>query len=163
MSHFRLARVLLPAAAGVALACSDQSPTGPDALHEELVAARGAAQAAPGIYTMSTRLTSEGVVLIARVQYASTGARATGGEAKFYACRIGKAPAPSAACATGAGRWSYEGSAGIVPSGPNAGYALRLFGQCPAGTTVGFYFQYSGQRSGVADGKSAAVDYTFAS
>ena len=163
MSHFRLARLLLPAAAGVAIACSDQSPTGPAALHEEVSVARGGAQAAPGIYTMSTRLTSEGLILIAQVQNAITGAPATGGEAKFYACRIGNAPAPSAACASGAGRWSYEGSAGIVPSGPNPGYALRQFGQCPAGTTVGFYFRYSGQRTGVADGKSAPVDQTFAS
>jgi hypothetical protein len=59
--------------------------------------------------------------------------------------------------------WSYEGSAGIIPCGPNAGYAVRQFGQCPAGTTVGFFVQYSGQRTGVADGKSAPVDYTFAS
>jgi hypothetical protein len=163
MSHLRFARLLLPAAAVVAIACSDQSPTGPAGLSEDVTAARGGGAAAvPGIYTMSTRMTSEGLVLEARVQYASTGAPATGGEAKFYACRIGNAPAPSAACVSGAGRWSFEGTAGIIRTGPNAGFALLLFGQCPAGTTVGFYFRYSGQRTGVADGQSTPVDFSYA-
>ena len=162
MSHFRLARLLLPAAAGVAIACSDQSPTGPAGLSEDVAAARGGTATVPGIYTMSTRMTSEGLVLEARVQYASTGAPATGGEAKFYVCRIGNAPAPASACVSGAGRWSFEGTAGIIGSGLKAGFAFRLFGQCPAGTTVGFYFRYSAQRTGIADGQSAPVDYTYA-
>jgi hypothetical protein len=154
----RFARLIIPAAAALALACSD--PAAPVPAGDE-TAALARFVTVPGTYEMAFSSRTGAVVLIGRVRYAGTGLPAQGGEARFYVCKSQGSPAPKAACETGSGHWSpYATSIPIVPSGPEAGNALLLFEGTPSGTTTGFYFRYSGQRTGIANGRSLAADYT---
>jgi hypothetical protein len=152
-----LIRFAIPAGAGLLLACSDY-PAEPSETPDLARAGGGA----PGTYVMSLLRTGEGIVLQGKVSYAASGLPATGGEVKFFVCKAQGGYAPASACQNGSGRWSpaFNTWVGIIPSGPWAGYARALFDDCPPGVTMGFYFQYRGLRTGVADGKSAPVDYT---
>ena len=155
MSVAGLIRLAIPAGAGLLLACSDY-PAGPSGdENPDLARYVGA----PGTYVMSLQRTSEGVVMRATVAYQATGLPATGGEVKFYVCTSQGSFAPASACENGTGRWANAFNI-FVGVGPTTGVAGALFGECPPGVTMGFYFRYRSLRTGVADGKSAPVDYT---
>jgi hypothetical protein len=120
------------------------------------------AQGASGTYVLTIEPAGGGATLKAYVTDAS-GNPANSGTAVFQYCRSRGAPAPSAECTSGSGRWAFWGRAGILPDGhQNEGYALMAYHLAPApGTTIGFRFRYSGQGSGIANGTSLPVDYSW--
>jgi len=65
--------------------------------------------------------------------------------------------APSAACATREASWANLTSVPVDGSGN----AYMNFGFASIPRTVGFRIRYSGQRSGVSNGTSAPLDFTW--
>ena len=162
MPHSRFRAAIIAALAPFAfVACAGESLVAPYATPQDAQYARAAAGT---LYQLSVYATTvgTGAVLDAYVLDAF-GAPATGGTAVFSYCALRGNPAPSEACLTGGGHWARYGSAGIIPSGPNQGHALFGFTESqPTGTTIGFSFRYSGQRSGIASAPGDnTADYTW--
>jgi hypothetical protein len=155
--HYRLAAFAYAVFASLALAgCSNQSPVAPS---DDRVPSF--AQGASGTYVLTVVVAGLGAQLQAYVTDAS-GTPAQTGTAVFQYCRSRGAPAPAAECTSGLGRWAFWGRAGIIADGQFEGYALMAYHLAPApGTTIGFRFRYSGQGSGIANGTSLPVDFSW--
>lgn len=165
--HFRSLVVALASIFTVG-ACSEQSPVAPDSASGGV---RFAAQAATGSYELTFHTTrnyqiGEGVSrapvgtemgVRANVR-GSDGTLATTGSVTFDRCELNGNPAPSAACASGSGRWKRIMSVQMDPSG----YPPTVYGgRCSSPTVIGFRFRYSGRNNGIASGMSAARDFTW--
>jgi hypothetical protein len=101
------------------------------------------------------------------------GAPAQRGSATFEYCSYKKLPpnditradeAPKEACEQRTASWASLGSvavdAGTCP-GLGTGNACYNFGLVRIPRTVGFRFRFTGQRSGIANGTSAPLNFTW--
>ena len=181
MSRSTFARVVATVVSLASLACSGASPVQPTPSVESSGAAGAvAAQAAAGTYELSF-LTSQGqpvsslpvgqeLVLKAHVED-SAGVPAQGGSATFEVCsrKGGRSlarmdPAPFTECDGGSACWihltTFKVDAGTCP-GLGPGNACVNFGFISTPRVVGFRFRFSGQRSGIANGTSASLNFTW--
>ena len=158
----------------MSVACSEPSPVAPGAIPD----ARDVsvvAQAVPGCYqlsfldnslqSVSSLVVGQELVLKAHVDNCS-GDPAQRGAMTFQYCSLKGLPpnditrpdeAPSAACATGEGKWARLVSVDVNASGD----ALMNFGFVSIPRTFGFRFKYLAQGSGIASGVSDAADFTW--
>ena|SRR5687768_14023700 len=166
---------LMIGAASIA-ACSDQSPVTPTASDDFAVDLARVASV-PGSYELSfwhrgeevLTLTTGGpeLVLKAHVQQLVSGAPAQSGSVTFEYCSRKGGPSnditradelPSSECQPGgAGSWARLQTVNLSVSGD----ALIGFGFVTIPRTIGFRFRYSARKSGIADGVSAARDFTW--
>jgi hypothetical protein len=157
------------------LACSEQSPVGPDGAPDAGRGANLAAQVVPGCYGLSflnnslqpvsTLVVLNEAVLKAHVDNCA-GNAAQRGAVTFQYCSLKGGPpnditradeAPSAACATGEGNWARLVTVQVNASGD----ALMNFGYVSIPRTIGFRFKYLAQGSGIASGVSDPADLTW--
>jgi hypothetical protein len=115
-----------------------------------------------GSYAFSFFLSGPELILKAHVEEQASGEPAQGGAVTFQVCvlkggsTLQMVPLPSAQCVKGgSGSWARLLRMEVDASGD----AFMNFGIAPRTATVGFRFQYSGQRSGIASGVSAPVDF----
>ena len=125
------------------------------------VAAR-ASGSVPGSYVLSLLMSGPELVLEAHIAALLSGVPADGGTATFQVCllkggpTLQMVPLPSAECVRGgSGTWTRLARIPVNASG----YAAMNFGIAPRIATVGFRFEYSGLRGGVASGVSLPVDF----
>ena len=156
-----------------AIGCSDPSPVAPSSGQPDLPEVMARLAPVSGVYDLTflsqgqpvTSLTvRQQVILKAHVQN-TFGSPAQGGSVTFQYCSrkgpsndINRADeAPKAKCESGAASWARLQTVSVNSSGDAfAGFC------CPTiPRTVGFRFKYSSQRSGIADGVSAAKDFTW--
>jgi len=122
----------------------------------------GRAASVAGSYVLSLLMSGPELVLEAHIQAKGTGIPADGGTATFQVCllkggpTLQMVPLPSAECVKGgSGTWTRLARIPVNASG----YAAMNFGIAPRIATVGFRFEYSGLRGGVASGVSLPVDF----
>jgi len=146
------------------VACSDQSPVAPRGTADGVQYETILAQPVEGTYTISFQPTSSGlgVILVAYVADAS-GNPAESGTAIFSYCSLHGVPAPSCDCVTGLGSWLHWGTTSILgPTSAFPGYGFLTYDLIPpAGTTIGFRFQYLSKGNGIANHVSEPEDHTF--
>lgn len=148
-----------------AAACAERAPVAPEPTVELLGAPPLAGRGAAGNYALEFVTTGYVVVtslpvgkelgLWARVTDAS-GAPVTAGGVTFQYCAAHGQPAPLAACQGGSGRWTNHMTTRLYN-----GEIFASWGTCHTPRTIGFRFQYTSKGSSVADGTSAARDFTF--
>lgn len=170
------------------IGCSGESPVQPSPSGDAAAAAGVmAAQAAPGVYDLSFRVWSGGIlqpvaslnvssdelILMAHVTDGA-GAPVSGGNVTFEYCSYKRLPpnditradeAPKEACEQGTASWGRLRSITLNASceGFGAGYTCTTFGVVKIPRTVGFRFRFSGQRSGIASGSSVPLNFTWTS
>lgn len=170
------ANAIVALAATLALvACSDQSPVTPSVGRAPSADVAALARSVSGSYQLSffanglVPVTSLSVfqelILGARVADGS-GAPAQGGLVTFQYCSYKGGPpndmnradeAPSAACATREASWANLVSVPVDGSGN----AYMNFGFVRIPRTVGFRFKYTAQGSGISNGASGPLDFTW--
>jgi hypothetical protein len=164
MSHPQIRRLPFGLIAVAALAaCTEHSPTTPDAAPDAPSQALTLAAGVHGAYVLTFFQVSPELILQAHVEQLATSQPAQGGTAVFQICldrggpTLQMVPLPSAECAGGgSGTWVRLGSVGIDPATGNA----RIdFGIAPQFTTVGFRFRYNAQGSGILNGVSLPLDF----
>ena len=158
--------------------CSDESPVSSSSTEQFVT--ESLAQAAPGSYQLSF-LASSGqpvsslpvnreLVLHASVQD-SNGVSAQRGAVKFQFCSrrgglsLQRDCLPKIECQSGGtGVWvlvtTMKVDAGTCP-GLGSGNACVIFGLLSSPRTVGFRFEYTSQGSGIANGMSPALDFSW--
>jgi hypothetical protein len=121
-----------------------------------------ASQGVPGVYELTWFVANTELILSAHVEEAGSGAPAQSGTVTFQVCllkggpTLQMKPAPSAECVSGGtGNWTRLLRQTVNESGD----AMMDFGIAPQFTIVGFRFQYSGDRTGIASGVSVPFDY----
>lgn len=158
-------RIALVAALTLA-ACTDPDITGIDDLE-----ARLGVTTVPGTYEITFHVTGSyaigagvvsapvGTELGVRANVRdSQGQLAVTGSVTFERCEVRRAPAPVAACASGAGTWRRYHSIQLDPSG----YPPTVHGgTCSSPTVIGFRFRYAGKRGGIANGVSVPRDFAW--
>lgn len=157
------------------LACSELTTVAPSVALDAGREANAQAQTVSGCYGLSffnsslqpvsTLVVLQELVLKAHVDDCS-GNAAQGGSVTFQYCSLKGGPpnditradeAPSAACATGEGRWARLTTVQVNASGD----ALMNFGFVQIPRTIGFRFKYQAQGSGIASGFSDPADFTW--
>ena len=157
--------------------CSDQTPVTPPIDRAPSADVLIAARPVPGSYELSFFANSlppqpvtslpvfRDLILGARVADAS-GVPAEGGLVTFQYCSLKGSrrngiyrpdEAPSAACATQEATWANLVSVPVDGSGN----AYMNFGSVSTPKNVGFRFRYIGQGSGITNGASAPLDFTW--
>lgn len=173
MARPNLAHLAAFAGALALVACSDQSLVTPTISAPAEVRAVGTACTGcfqlsfftNGLVPVTSLTVFQELILGAHVTDAS-GVPAQGGSVTFQYCSLKGGPpndinradeAPSAACETRDASW-----ANLVGVPVDAfGNAYMNFGLVRIPRTVGFRFKYTGQGSGIANGTSAASDFTW--
>lgn len=184
MSRRRAASSLVAAIVCCSIACADRSPLAPDsspATSESLSARPGAAT---GLYDLSfhavingtlqpvSSLTvmSQELILAAHVTDAAGNAAINGTITFDYCSYKGLPPnditradeAPLEACRDGSANWARLTSIRLDAQGwpqLGPGYACMDFGIVRIPRIIGFRFQYSAQRSGIASGTSVPQNF----
>ena len=188
MSHPVLARFIVTAISCLAVGCAGESPVSPSALSggdDTLNAKPGAAL--PGVYELSFYRYTSGVlvpvsslpvltnelIIAARVTD-SSGSPALAGTVTFEYCSYKGGPpndiaradeAPKEACETGSASWARLQALTVTATGScpglGAGYTCMNFGIVRIPRDVGFRFKFASQRSGIASGVSAHLNFTW--
>jgi hypothetical protein len=159
--------VLALAITFVLTACSDRSPVAPDLVVAE---GRAATDAIPGSYAIHfLKETRTGLMAAADTEVVGTylvlqseirdyaGNLAETGTVTYEYCSLNGNYAPSSSCTGGSGRWKRWASGPVDPAGLRYG-----FGSCSTPRTIGFRVKYSSQGGAIANGISAARDFTWA-
>jgi hypothetical protein len=168
MFHPRLAALGFALGMVAIIACSEQSPAGPQ--HTPDNDAQGLtllSQPVDGSYELDLFLSGSELILRAFVTELTSGEPAQGGRVAFQICldrggpTLQMVPLPSSECgAGGSGNWVNLGGLELETCpGLGAGYACLSFGTAPSSATVGFRFRYIGQGSGIANGVSDPEDF----
>jgi hypothetical protein len=186
MSRFTLASLAAALVGAAWVGCSGQSPVSPTGLSGDAAARAGGAPAPAGIYQLSFNVvrlgvlepvltlpvSSEEMILRAFVTD-SSGVPVQTGAVTFEYCSYKGGPpnditradeAPKEACLTPSATWArlstVKVDAGSCPR-LGVGNACRFFGIVRIPRDVGFRFRYAAQRSGIADGVSQPVNFTW--
>jgi hypothetical protein len=178
--------LLIAACVATFAACAGQSPAEPTTF--ALPAGLGAkVEASPGVYNLSfwgrvgptwqvvsTLPVRTGELVIRADVTDASGTPAAEGTVVFEYCSYKKRPpnditradeAPKEACETGTASWARLASVSIADGGNclalGGGSACTWFGIVRIPRTVGFRYRFSGPRSGIAGGMSAAFNFTW--
>ena len=154
------------ALSSIALGCGADRVVDPSSVVDVTKAREGVVFAreatVPGSYVLSLLLVGPELVLRAHIPELASGVAADGGTATFQVClrkggsTLQRVPLPSAQCEKGGpGNWIRQIRVPVNASGD----AAMSFGIAPRVATVGFRFEYSGVRGGVASGVSLPVDF----
>jgi hypothetical protein len=166
MAHPYIARSIVTVCVASAIACAERPPVAPavEVADAPALAARGDPA---GVYTLRFLTEGSHLVVESLPVYQSMGLWAhvtdaagqpvTRGSVTLQYCAVGNDPAPASECAGGRGKWAYHMSITLNANGDAFGY----WGYCTRPRTIGFRFKYSAKGGGVADGTSAARDFTW--
>jgi hypothetical protein len=186
MSRFTLASLTAALVGASFVGCSGQSPVSPTVLSGDAAAKTGGPSAPAGIYQLSFNVTGLGVLepvltlpvlsreMILRAFVTdSSGVPVQTGAVTFEYCSYKGGPpnditradeAPKEACDTPTASWARLSTVKVDAGsclGLGVGNACRFFGVVRIPRDVGFRFRYAAQRSGIADGISEAVNFTW--
>jgi hypothetical protein len=156
------------AATFVSVACTDQSPLGPNPGSDGL---RMSVQGVPGSYVISfLKETNTGLAPAADEEPTGTflvlkseirdaaGNLAQSGYVTYEYCAVKGDYAPSASCLNGSGGWKRL----VAPRFQvDAVGSLLGFGSCSTPRTIGFRVTYTGGRSGISNGVSDPRDFSW--
>lgn len=186
MSRLPLASLTAALIGATFVGCSVQAPASPTVSSDGAAAKPGAPSAPAGIYQLSFNVihlgvlepvltlpvSSEEMILRAYVTD-SSGVPVRTGAVTFEYCSYKGGPpnditradeAPKEACQTPSATWARLSTVKVdAGSCPNLGVgnACRFFGIVRIPRDVGFRIRYAAQGSGIADGGSAPVNFTW--